>query len=349
VKRVGIMLDWSIFEKERAGKRTYECLPYYVEIGKGLGLEPVFFHPSHVNLRTRTVYGHFWNGKKLIPKVVKIPPVIHNRVLSSQAATRTVIRELSRIAKVFNEIVVRDKGKVHRMLWYNPLVRPFLPVTAIYTRQSFLRFLRQYPVIYVKPAIGSIGDGVVRIERVGTQYQITSSTQKKLVSRQGLIEEVSRLTGKRKFLVQQAVPLAKYEGSTFDIRVSVQKNGERKWVVSGMVAKVANPLNKLSNLARGGRAVPVIQVFSKLFDGQKAIEVIIKILKIAVEIAKQYEKFFPSLADLGLDMGVDSAGNPYLIEINVRDQRYSFFKAGELEMFKKTYRHPMEYAKSFYP
>jgi len=63
-----------------------------------------------------------------------------------------------------------------------------------------------------------------------------------------------------------------------------------------------------------------------------------------VKIAKQYSDHFQSLADLGMDMGIDDQGNPYLIEVNVRDQRYSFFKAGEKAMFKQTYRHPMEYA-----
>lgn len=348
MKSIGIMLDWSIFEKEKAGKRTYESLPYYVEIGKELGLEPVFFHPTHVNLRTGKVRGHFWNGNKLVQKVVPIPRVIHNRVLSSQIATRQVIRQLSKRSKVFNEIVVRDKGKVHWMMWNNPLVRQYLPVTAVYSHQAFLQFLRDYPVFYVKPAIGSIGDGVVRIERIGNQYLFISSGVRKLLTTQALIGEVTRLVGNRKFLIQQAIPLATYEGSTFDIRISVQKNGERKWVVSGMVAKVANPDNKLSNLARGGQAVRMDQVFSKLFDRNKMIEVVIKLLSASIEIAKQYEKYFPSLADLGLDMGVDNTGKPYLIEINVRDQRYSFFKAGELEMFKKTYRHPLEYARSFY-
>jgi hypothetical protein len=234
------------------------------------------------------------------------------------------------------------------MMWNNELVRQYLPATAVYTRQSFVQFLDKYPVIYVKPSIGSIGDGVVRIERYGKQYFYISHSQRKVVSRQSLIGEISRLVGTRKHLVQQAIPLAHYEGSTFDIRISVQKNGERRWVVSGMVAKVANPANKLSNLARGGRAVRVDEVFSRLFDTKKAIEVIIQLLNASLEIAKQYERYFPSLADLGLDMGVDIDGKPYLIEINVRDQRYSFFKAGELEMFKKTYRHPLEYAKSFY-
>ncbi|MGF9825413.1 YheC/YheD family protein, partial [Brevibacillus agri] len=128
------------------------------------------------------------------------------------------------------------------------------------------------------------------------------------------------------------------------IRVSVQKNRERDWTVSGMVAKVANSKNKLSNLSRGGRAVPFTEAVATLFTPEQQAETIQRISEAAVAIAKQYGRHFSSLADLGMDMGIDEKGNPYLIEVNVRDQRYSFFKAGERAMFKQTYRHPLEYA-----
>nr|WP_239565387.1 YheC/YheD family protein [Brevibacillus fulvus] len=341
------MLDWQIVQKAKDGKQSYEQLPYYVEIGKELGLEPVFFHPRHVNLHSDTVIGHFWNGRRLVSSKVPIPKVIHNRVLSGDPATRKMIRELGRSRKVFNGIVVRDKLKVHKMLWDNYLVRPYLPQTVAFQPRALERFLSTYPVIYVKPAVGSVGEGVVRIEPAGKQYWLISSGMKKVLPKSRLLRELERWVGSRRFIIQEAVPLACYRGSTFDIRVSVQKNGERKWGVSGMVAKVANPNNRLSNLARGGMAVSINAVFSSLFPEEKANRVKALLSHAAVEIAKQYEKFFPSLADLGLDMGIDKHGAPYLIEINVRDQRYSFYKAGEVEMFKRTYQRPMEYAKSF--
>ncbi len=348
MNRIGIMLDWEVMELAMKGNKTYERLSYYVEIGSELGMEPVFFHPRHVNIKTQTVRGFFWNGNRLVPRIVQIPRVIHNRVLTGDAASRRVIRYLSQTRKVFNGLVIRDKGRVHHMLWKNQSIRRYLPHTVLYSKENLLQFLQRYQVVYVKPAVGSVGIGVVRIERQGDRYQFVASTQRNVVTKPQLITQVARWVGKKKFLIQQGVPLALYEGRTFDIRVSVQKNAEHQWTVSGMVAKVANETNKLSNLSRGGSAVPISEALSPTFSPNDHPRILDGISKAAVEIAKQYASYFPSLADLGLDMGVDGNGNPYLIEVNVRDQRYSFYKAGEITMFRRTYLHPMEYAKTLF-
>lgn len=345
---VGILLDWEVMQKAIRGAKSYEHLPYYAEIGKELGMEPVFFHPRHVNVQARTVIGYLWNNGKLVPQTMKIPRVIHNRVLTGDAASRRVIQYLSRTRKVFNGLVVRHKGKVHRILWKNPALRRYLPHTAPYSRETLLKFLNLYQVVYVKPAVGSVGIGVVRIERTGNRYRFVASGHRHSLTKRQLIVKLSRWVANRSFLIQQGVPLALYGGRTFDIRVSVQKDGDHQWRVSGMVAKVANQTNKLSNLSRGGRAVSISQALAPTFSSAEQERVKEGIERAAVEIAKQYSSHFPSLADLGMDMGVDQQGNPYLIEVNVRDQRYSFYKAGELEMFKDTYRRPLEYAKSLF-
>lgn len=344
--RVGIMLDWEIMQKGIKGDKSYERLPYYVEIGKELGLEPVFFHPRHVLAGGEKVQGYFWNGNRLVPRLVSVPRVIHNRVLTGNGKARSVIQRLSKKRTVFNGLVVRDKRKVHQMLWKNKLIRPYLPHTVPYSAAKLAQFLDQYRVVYVKPAIGSVGIGVARIERHGHEYHFIASQKRRIVSRQRLMSLVGSWVGNKRFLIQQGILLARYGGKTFDIRVSVQKNGDRQWTVSGMVAKVANQKNKLSNLSRGGQAVPLPEAMAASFTPDQQVQTMEKIRHAAVEIAKQYASHFPSLADLGMDMGIDGAGNPYLIEVNVRDQRYSFYKAGEKAIFKQTYRHPLEYAHS---
>ncbi|GED70145.1 hypothetical protein BRE01_38470 [Brevibacillus reuszeri] len=342
--RIGIMLDWGIMQKGINGDKSYERLPYYVEIGKELGLEPVFFHPSHVLPGEEKVKGYFWNGSRLVPRLVHIPRVIHNRVLTGDGRSRSTIQRLSRKKTVFNGLVVRDKRKVHQMLWKNQQLRQYLPHTVPYTSEQLRHFLDKYRIVYVKPSIGSVGIGVARIERNGNEYRFISSKKQRTLNRNQLLAVVRKWVGNKRFLIQQGIALARYHGKTFDIRVSVQKNAEREWTVSGMVAKVANQQNKLSNLSRGGRAVSLSEAIKGGFLPEAHPEIMEKISQAAVKIAKQYSQHFQSLADLGMDMGIDDKGNPYLIEVNVRDQRYSFFKAGEKAMFKQTYRHPMEYA-----
>ncbi|QRG65408.1 YheC/YheD family protein [Brevibacillus choshinensis] len=343
MNRIGIMLDWGIMQRGIKGDKSYEHLPYYVEIGKELGLEPVFFHPLHVMAGEEKVRGYFWNGSRLVPRLVQIPRVIHNRVLTGNARARGVISRLSKKKKVFNGLVVRDKRRVHQMLWKNPQIRKYLPHTVAYSPSQLRQFLEMYRVVYVKPSIGSVGIGVARIERHGNEYHFIASKKKKTMSLNQLMRTVRSWVGGKRFLIQQGIQLARYEGKTFDIRVSVQRNADKEWAVSGMVAKVANQHNKLSNLSRGGRAVPLTTAIAPTIAEDAQAETMERIKEAAIEIARQYSHHFPSLADLGMDMGIDEKGNPYLIEVNVRDQRYSFYKAGEKAMFKQTYRHPLEY------
>jgi len=344
--QIGIILDQATIQRALKGKPTYENLQFYSELGKELGLKPIFFHPKDVDLRTNTIDGYLWTGNKLTKAKSKIPPVTHNRLLSGDRSVNDVIRHLSQISKVYNGVIDRNKIKVQKQLWLNRYLRSFLPVTTSYTREALVSFLKKYPVIYVKPSIGSIGNGVLRIERSGNEWKLSSAEGNKIVSKHAMLKEVNAWVNGKRFLVQQGIILAKYRGQPFDIRVSVQKNGDLKWTVTGMVAKVANPENQLSNLAQGGEAVVLSHILKELFDPVKAQWIVNELADVGLEIAAQFEQFHPTLADVGLDMGIDENGKPYLIEVNVRDQRYSFFKAGDLETFKQTYWNPLAYGKS---
>lgn len=345
--QIGIMLDWKVLKRAVEGKSTYERLNYYEELGKELNLYPVFFHPLNVDFQRRKVRGYCYRNGKLVRQVTDLPRIIHNRVLSGHRKTNLAIIRLSRIRKVYNGIVVRNKSSVHRILVRNPLLKKYLPQTSLYTKGNLRHYLKTNPVVYVKPVIGSVGNGVARIEKHGNQYLFVAAGKREILDRSRIEAAASRWVKGRRFLVQQGIPLAQYNNRTFDIRVSVQKGGNHNWGVSGLVCKVANPHNKLSNLARGGKAEPIDEVLSSLFGSSWAVkEVKERIAKAAIEIAKQLNQHYPSLADLGMDMGIDQEGNPYLIEVNVRDQRYSFYKAGSIDMFKMTYRRPLEYGKS---
>ncbi|WP_126426562.1 YheC/YheD family protein [Brevibacillus marinus] len=345
MKQIGILLDMNIIRRARQGLQTYERLNYYQRIGKELGLEPVFFHPQQVNFLQGSVKGYLLKAGRLVPCKTKIPPVVHNRVLTSKKEVNQLIHLLGRYSQVYNGVIERNKLLIHQLLWKQPALRRYLPETKPFSREALHSFLRKYRVIYIKRVIGYIGHGVIRIERQGNRYLWISSRQRRLVKKETLLENARKWLGRRPYLIQRGIPLNTYNGQPFDIRVSVQKNGEGMWNVTGMVAKVANPQNKLSNLAQGGRAVPIDQVLFELFEAEKAKQVKEAISQASLAITRQCEQEFPSLADVGLDVGIDDSGMPYFIELNVRDQRYSFLLAGEEDVFRNTYRLPLEYAK----
>nr|WP_239586107.1 YheC/YheD family protein [Brevibacillus laterosporus] len=343
------MLNKKVISLNKRRRHTYERLAFYVEIGARLGLETVFFHSSQINFATNKIKGYVWRDKKLVPSTFIIPKVIHNRVLSGKKDTIKRIKKLEKVSRVYNGIVTRNKWIVHKRLWTQDNLRHYLPETKLFRNRAFTDMLNKYDIIYVKPVIGSVGAGVARIEQKPDGYFFYSSqTSESFQHLEELVQFVEKWVKNKTYIIQQGIPLCKYQDRTFDVRVSIQKDQLHEWKISGMVAKLANLDNKLSNLAQGGSAEQLETVLGSLFATQSIPIVVRRLQTACFAIVEQLELNDPSLVDLGLDMGIDQFGLPYFIEANVRDQRYSFFKAGEKAMFYQTYETPLEFGATLY-
>lgn len=349
MEKIGIMLNKKVISLNKRRRHTYERLAFYVEIGARLGLETVFFHSSQINFATNKIKGYVWRDKKLVPSTFIIPKVIHNRVLSGKKDTIKRIKKLEKVSRVYNGIVTRNKWIVHKRLWTQDNLRHYLPETKLFRNRAFTDMLNKYDIIYVKPVIGSVGAGVARIEQKPDGYFFYSSqTSESFQHLEELVQFVEKWVNNKTYIIQQGIPLCKYQDRTFDVRVSIQKDQLHEWKISGMVAKLANLDNKLSNLAQGGSAEQLETVLGSLFATQSIPIVVRRLQTACFAIVEQLELNESSLVDLGLDMGIDQFGLPYFIEANVRDQRYSFFKAGEKAMFYQTYETPLEFGATLY-
>lgn len=100
----------------------------------------------------------------------------------------------------------------------------------------------------------------------------------------------------------------------------------------------------LTNLGRGGRAHPWTEVLPAVFGPGRTAELWACIRQLALWTAEALAARHPHLADLGLDVGLDAQGHPWLLEVNFRDQRWSLRAAGCLAEYAALYRNPLAYA-----
>lgn len=163
------------------------------------------------------------------------------------------------------------------------------------------------------------------------------------MTRARLRQYLSRTIRPAVYLLQQYLPLASHRERPFDLRVPVQRDGTGAWSVPGMVAKVAMGHPFLTNLAQGGRAVPGDEAIEGSFGPAGAAMIRNRIQTLAIDVARAVARRYRHAADLGLDIALDREGKPWLLEINVRDQRITFFQAGMLEAFRTLYKNPLEY------
>jgi glutathione synthase/RimK-type ligase-like ATP-grasp enzyme len=338
---IGILYPRSILNRLIKGKLSFEKPSFYLEAGREVGEELIFFSPNDIEWKKGKVKG--WNGNQQVIKT--IPSIVINRTRSNDGHLKRVIQQLKmRGVTISNEHNVVSKLKIHHILMKNRRLHPHLPQTDSVSFHSIKNLLEDNDCLFLKPSRASIGNGIIRIRKVDNdifaEVNVLGRTDRKKVGIKQIMEVVKKKN--RNYLVQQGVSLMKYEGKPVDFRVSVQKDGSGKWKFTGMVGKIAKKGAIVTNLHCGGESIKASTLFGTW--GWDPIKIEKKIIKLALRIAKTMDQNLAHLADLGLDIAVDERQHPWFIEANFRDLRITFRDANEREKWKTTFKNPVYYA-----
>jgi glutathione synthase/RimK-type ligase-like ATP-grasp enzyme len=298
-------------------KAKHEQLPFYEEATSAFGLTPVLLTFKEVEQRTR------------------LPAVIHNRTYARTTRDRQLLFDLSKQSYVYNGGNRFSKLYIHKTLMHNVYLRPNLPGTTFASASTLQAWMKKYASLILKPDRGSVGRGIMLLHKVGGQWHWTHNFETTPFRK--LPTQLMQILSKRPYIVQQRLPLATYNGQTFDVRVSVQRSPIGVWQVTGMVGKVAGFNQIVTNVARGGRAVRVEELIGEAHRNALS--------QFALAVALQLSLYLPNLADIGLDLGVTQDGFPLFIECNFRDLRYSFGEVGLIDTWKSSYFNPIGYGK----
>lgn len=349
---VGILFNASTYRGIPLGRTQRESLSAYEEAGQEFGVIPCFLQLKDIQANqpfttayVKTKYGYM---KKSIPT----PKVIHNRAMYFQASAN---HQLERLAKsgihIFNQVTRYGKLYIHQLLQADPHLRPYLPETMTLTTAHLRMMMNKYDSLILKPNNSSLGRGLMKLQRIKESWFITypSSTNKGghrtlPMKTDNLPTAVKLLTAREAYLIQEYIPLAKYQKRPFDLRVSVQRNETGIWQITGIIARVAAGQKFVTNLARGGHSLPITKVLSEALPHISHPSLVGRIHQLALRIATHLQTELPHIADIGLDIGITEDGLPQFIECNGRDARYSFLEAGQLTTWKATFRNPIGYA-----
>ncbi|WP_167577453.1 YheC/YheD family protein [Ammoniphilus sp. YIM 78166] len=347
---LGILVNDSLWKGIPKGRTGQEKIEFYLEAARNSGIKPCFFRLGDISCRFGKVKALVNSGGKWKQRVIPIPRVIHNRAIFDSQVNYKRCERLKELGIVlFNFWNRYSKLEITEILAQNDQLKPYLPYSTPFSLAHLSTMGQQFPSVMLKPDRGTVGEGIVKIDRVsplawnlkfrsGKQLKSQSTEQRELYSK------LKKITGKNRYLLQETIDLATYKECPFDIRVSVQKDGTGEWSVTGMVGKVARPGHFLSNVAQGGS----VHSLEELFEGNpelSPIEVEKKLEEVALLMVQYLEEKLPYLADVGFDFGIDKKGQPFFIEMNGRDQRYSFAKGDMMDTWKRTYEKPVAYAK----
>lgn len=317
--------------------RTFAQL---IRRGSEAGVLVYVFSPDGVDWAAGRVRG--WRcgppgtpAHRWVMRTFPFPDFVYNRVPTRVAENRPSVQRTLRLLRqrlgdqfgdrVFNPHYL-NKAMLSRVLVRDPVVAPHVPPTApMHDASGLRRFLARYRRVYLKAAGGSLGNNMMELTalpdgrwRLRYNYGHDRTRVAYMSSWGEVWNMVSRLSRRRLFLMQKAIPLARADGRPFDLRLLVQKRADGQWRFTGGAARVAGLGQITTHVPRGGRRMAMLTALEKAFgDGSE---------ELAGEAARLAEKAAAALenalhrrfVELSLDVGVDVRGKPWIFELNAK-------------------------------
>jgi hypothetical protein len=340
---IGILLDHRAYRTIQTRAMNTERVKLYNKAAQRLGLNLIYMSLAGVHLQTGKVNGLSRRGSQYARTIQNLPRVIHNRAFPQGGIERRRLIGLGKRCYVFNAQNRYSKLRIHRVLSNNPSLRQHLPHSKTYSRANLSKMIRIYDSLFIKPQRGSVGKGIMRIRRTtGGNWSVRTPMGVQALNTLAMLRKVHRYVGHRLYMIQEGIPLATYQGRPYDIRVSVQRARGGKWQVTGMVGKVARRGSHVTNVAKGGSVRRCAELFRQ--SGLTVAPTRLRVSSVSLRLARYLGQKLHRIADMGLDIGISNSGKVYFIEMNCRDQRYSFAKAGMHDVFYRTYENPLRYA-----
>ncbi len=263
---------------------------------------------------------------------------------------------------------ISNKLTKTRVLVKHPELNKHIPATRRMDKSSLLEMLEKYGMVYIKPCCGSLGKGVIRVEKLSAGGETggsdgegnrDASVQKERYRYQAGTR-VSRFTGYDKlyhalagetlgkpYLVQKGIRLLTYESRPFDIRVMVQKSPKGRWEATGIAGRVAHPRKVVTNGSQGGTIYPVETLLETHTSLTKRTALIDAMNRLGVKAAVQLGGTYPGLREIGVDIALDKGLHPWILEVNTYPDPCPFTKLPDDRMLRRIVRYGKVYGRVY--
>lgn len=357
---LGIMVTELNQKVPFASSAFYKKLINY---GANEGIDVFVFSPNRIDWKQEMVQGYTYVRDRLewTMKLFPLPSLIYDRCFFSNKHSYQLYRNHMRKLRMKPQIRflgygLSGKWEVDQILQKDSALHLYLPKTGILTSGSELKkWLHTRSDVFLKPQGGSQGRGALHVHKATQLDDNHSFYVKGRDAHNHRIEQhfknfescwywLRNLIGTRPYLVQEYLTLHSSEGMAYDVRSLVQKNGRGLWESTGMAVRIGKPGSITSNLHGGGTAEDVSLFLTNEFGDFKARELIATLTMLSSRIPPVLEAHHGRLAELGIDLGIDTSGRIWILEVNSKPGRTIFERLHNKTARTKSIANPIHYA-----
>ncbi|MBS4171877.1 YheC/YheD family protein [Bacillus sp. FJAT-49736] len=314
----------------------HENNSYFDEIAKrahSYGIDIHLFSPLAINPNSLLVNGLYYDSEKenWVNKEYPIPEFLYDRCFYGEERKSNDAGAIVSWLKARNDITflgygLPNKWRLYETLIKNPNLAPYLPLTKkASSPEKVLTELKRYDEIILKPINGAHGYAVYSLQKIDNEIKIQTTKQEKMVEKKFINHEqakswLERLLTKQIFLIQPRLDNRNKDGSPFDLRLLLQKDGDGTWLERGRAIRTGAKHGLLTNISAGASVLSYEAWRSKAtnfnhFYLQNEIEDLIKILP------TQLEELFHPLFELGIDIIIAKNQSIWILDINSKPGR----------------------------
>lgn len=219
--------------------------------------------------------------------------------------------------------LANNKWETYLLLDSHDITKKYQPITVEYDGYEQLKkFLDEYGHVFLKLKHGCRSKGIFSIEKISDSYEIThkdinSHVTKLRVDKLNLMKILDSKIKKidyKEYIIQKAIPLAKYKNKKFEIRVFMQKNSSGTWFRTCMASRIAALDDKFMNPASEVNRKSS-EILQRVF-GDKSKLVMTKLRNASRDVISVIDSTNIQVGELAIDFGIDKNLNVFIIEIN---------------------------------
>lgn len=275
--------------------------------------------------------GYYWMENSWVEAEIPHPDFIYNRIHSRRTEKGKLFKQTLTEWKKNNSIFFNSrfisKWEVHEKLEKTTQLQAFLPKTSLYDKSVFLEWLIQYKDLFIKPVNGSQGRGIIHIFQKDNKFIVerTNSSQNPKLQYTSAIQaasDIHKWINKRPYIIQETIPLITQENRKIDFRFLCHKINGFEWNITSVVGRISGDDQFVANIAQGGKLSRPMEILNNHFLNNKTALTYQLMKDLALEASRIIDLAFDDLfVELGIDIGVDLAGNPWIIEINSKPSK----------------------------
>ncbi len=326
---------------------SYKC--YLLNYNDVNGL--VFIGSSEgINIENQTMRGFFYqqdSDDPWIEGVFPYPNALYKRTGISEEKYSNLVMHLG--DQIFNTYFF-NKWELWQCLSPYEGIKAHLPHTEKLTDTDvLLKMVEHYGSVYLKKVSGEKSLGIYKVKKLDTGYEFIDRHRKQyrlanINEVSAFVKEIVRKNGS--YIVQQAVKGKRIEDRSFDIRVVLQKDENKEWSCTGMIARFGGTGSIASNIGLSGMAKRGREALEQLFNltSQEAIMKENDIIRVCSNACEMLNKSIGHYGDLGIDIILDESQKVWILEINkLHYHPYPVYALKDRKMYYDIASTPLKY------